>query len=54
MYIDLFRKLPLTMFSVPRIAAVPDNWNVLLCTMQNESKTRGRTLESRFASGVLY
>ena len=54
MYIDLFRKLPLTMFSVPRIAAVPDNWSVLLCTMQNESKTRGRTLESRFASGVLY
>ena len=38
-YIDLFRKLPLTMFSVPRIAAVPDNWNMLLCTMQNESKT---------------
>lgn len=53
-YIDLFRKLPLTMFSVPRIAAVPDNWNMLLCTMQNESKARGRTLESRFASGVLY
>lgn len=53
-YIDLFRKFPLTMFSMPRIAAVPDNWNTLLCTMQNESQTWGRTLGSRFASGVLY
>ena len=44
MYIDLFshlfKKYSLNIFSVPRIAAGSDNWNMLLCTMEKESKTQ--------------
>lgn len=56
MYIDLFshlfKKYSLNVFSVPRLAAGSDNWNMLLCTMEKGSKTQDPG--EQVCCGVLY